>query len=131
VKSHRRALVLAALAAATCLSGCGGDAGAPALNASPTGEPNPPIDTVEVQAVKVAPQVLQLFAIGDSRQLSVDVLPTNATDKTVVWESTDPTVASVDAAGVVTAKAAGIGVFVTAYSRDRLHQASVNVSVLP
>lgn len=86
---------------------------------------------VSVAAVKVTPQVIQFVAIGETRQLSGEVLPRNATDQAIVWESTDPTVATVDGTGLVTAKAAGAGVFVTAYSHDGGFQASANVSVNP
>jgi uncharacterized protein YjdB len=84
-----------------------------------------------VQGVKVTPQVLQFLAIGETRRVSVTVAPSNATDQAIVWESTDSSVASVDSLGVVTARAAGDGIFITAYTHDGLHQASVTVSVLP
>lgn len=44
---------------------------------------------------------------GDKLQLSATVLPQTAADKTVTWESSDRTVASVDSKGVVTAVSAG------------------------
>jgi uncharacterized protein YjdB len=51
------------------------------------------------------------------------------TDQTISWESTDSTVTSVDANGVVTAKAAGSGVFITVTTHDGRHEASANASV--
>jgi uncharacterized protein YjdB len=87
--------------------------------------------TVAVTAVKVTPQVFQLAAIGATQQLVATVGPVDATNRTIIWESTDPTIASVDSAGRVTARAIGSGVFITAYSHDRQHQASANVSVNP
>lgn len=98
---------------------------------SQTNDPGPSTNTVSVQGVRVTPQVLQLSAIGETRQLSATVSPTNATDQAVTWESTDPTVATVDATGRVTAKAVGFGVFITVFTHDGRHQASVNVSVIP
>jgi uncharacterized protein YjdB len=100
-------------------------------NPAQPGEPDPPANTVSVQAVRVTPQAVQFLAIGETRQLVATVFPTNATDQAVTWESSDPSVASVNATGLVTAKAAGVGVFVTAYTRDGGHQASVNVGVNP
>lgn len=44
---------------------------------------------------------------GDTLQLHATVLPENATNKNVIWESSDTTVASVDATGKVTAINAG------------------------
>ena len=86
---------------------------------------------VPVEGVKVTPQVIQFPAIGETRQLVATISPANATDRAVVWASTDSAVASVDAVGLVTAKAAGSGVFITVYTHDGGHQASANVSVNP
>jgi uncharacterized protein YjdB len=85
---------------------------------------------VTVQGVKVTPQVVQLN-VGQTRLLVATLAPTNATDQVVAWESSDTTIASVSAAGVVAAKAPGAGVFVTAFTHDGGFQASVNVSVNP
>ena len=102
------------------LSGCGNPS-----------EPGAAGTVVPVQGVKVTPQVVQLWAIGETKQLVAAVTPANATDMAIIWESSDSTVASVPPGGLVAAKAAGTGVFVTAYTHDGHHQASVNVSVTP
>lgn len=94
------------------------------------GTPVPP-DVVSVQAVRVTPLVIQFDAIGETRQLTATVSPANATDQAITWESTNSGVATVDATGLVTAQAAGAGVFITAYTHDGRHEASVNVSVNP
>jgi uncharacterized protein YjdB len=98
-------------------------------NPSEIGNREPSTNVVPVQGVKVTPQVIQFPAIGETRQVSAEVFPANATDRGIVWESTDPTVATVDAVGLVTAMAPGWGVFITAYTHDGGHQASVNVMV--
>lgn len=104
--------------------------GAPAC--SGPGEPSePPPAIVPVQGVRVTPQAVQFSRIGETRQLVATVSPVDATDQAVTWESTDSSVASVDAAGLVTARAAGFGVFITAYTHDGRHEATVNVSVIP
>ena len=100
------------------------------LTASACGDPSQPAD-VAVQGVKVTPQVVQFTAIGDTTRLLATVAPTNATDQAVSWESTDPAVASVDPAGLVTAMGTGSGVFITVVTHDGGHQASANVSVIP
>lgn len=111
-----RATLLLLLATAAC-----GDSGP---MADPSGT------NVPVQGVKVTPQVVQLLAIGETRQIVATIAPANATDQAITWESSDPDVASVDPAGLVTAKAAGAGVFITAYTHDGHHEASVNVTVI-
>jgi len=88
-----------------------------------------PAPTVEVTGIKVSPQSVQLQAIGETKQLTATIAPLDATDRTVIWESSDSTIASVNAGGLVTAKKVGAGVFVTAYAAGRKFQASVNVSV--
>ena len=100
-------------------------------NPGEPGDPDPSPSPVPVQAVKVTPQVIQLLAIGETKQLVATVSPANATDQAIVWESTNSSVASVDALGLVTANAGGSGIFITAYTHDGHHQASVNVSVSP
>jgi uncharacterized protein YjdB len=94
-------------------------------------DPDPPGIIVPVRAVKLVPQSVHLFAIGESSQLVVTVAPTNATDKAVTWESTDTSVVAVSPTGVVTAMAVGSGVFITAITHDGHYQASANVSVVP
>jgi uncharacterized protein YjdB len=93
--------------------------------------PEPSPSVVRVQGVTVTPQVIQFLAIGETRQLAARIAPLNATDQTIAWESSDSTVATVDSTGRVTARGAGVGVFITAFTRDGRHEASANVSVLP
>jgi uncharacterized protein YjdB len=84
-----------------------------------------------VQGVKVTPQVVQLLAVGDTARLLATVMPANATDLAIAWESTDSSVVSVSATGLVTGRSVGTGVFITVITHDGSHQASVNVSVGP
>ena len=62
--------------------------------------------TVEVTGVALAPSALSL-TVGDTSQLVPVVLPTNASDKSVTFSSSDDTVATVDETGLVTAAGAG------------------------
>jgi len=91
----------------------------------------PGADPVSVEAVKLTPQSVVMVAIGETRQLSATVTPDDATDKAVAWESSDASVATVDAGGLVTAKAVGAGVFITVVTHDGHRQASANVTVDP
>ena len=90
-----------------------------------------PAEPVAVDGVRLTPQSIQLTAIGATQQIVATISPANATDRALTWESTDSTVASVDASGLVTARGAGVGIFITAITRDGNHQSSVNVSVVP
>ena len=71
---------------------------------------------VAVSSVSVSPSSVSL-SVGGSRQLSAVVSPGNASDKSVSWSSSDPSVASVSSDGVVKALKAG-GATVTAVSSN-------------
>ncbi len=60
--------------------------------------------------------------------LSATVLPSNATNKAVTWSSSDPTIASVDASGKVTAKKVGT-VIITVTTVDGAKTATCKVKV--
>ena len=65
--------------------------------------------------------------IGDDFKLTATVLPPNTTDKTVVWSSSDTSVAKVDAEGLVTAIGAGNAVITaTCGSASATCQVTVN-----
>lgn len=86
---------------------------------------------IEVKEVPVSdiriPSSLTLDR-SKSKQLSATILPANASDKSVSWESDNPAVASVDKNGVVKAKSRGTAV-ITATSANSL-QAKCTVTVL-
>jgi uncharacterized protein YjdB len=84
---------------------------------------------VAVTGVKVTPQTVQIATIGGTTQLVATVAPLDAGDRAVRWESTDPSIATVDSLGRVSAHAAGAGVFITAITHDGHFQSSANVSV--
>lgn len=66
--------------------------------------------------------------VDDSRTLTATVLPENCTDKSVVWESSNEQVATVDANGKVIAKAEG-QCQIIAYSADCSVKAECAVTV--
>lgn len=79
-----------------------------------------------VESVTVEPAQISLKS-GEQKQLTATVLPEDAEDKTVTWESSDENVATVDDNGTVTAVAAGEAI-ITAKSADK--QGTCEVSVL-
>jgi uncharacterized protein YjdB len=89
----------------------------------------PYASSVAVQGVRVTPQSVQLTAIGETKVLSATITPLDASDRSLTWESSDPTIVAVDANGRLTAKAVGAGVFVTAFTHDGHFQASAVVGV--
>ncbi|MBR5338170.1 MAG: Ig-like domain-containing protein [Lachnospiraceae bacterium] len=75
--------------------------------------------TVPVSSVKMEPYgtLTGKFKAGDTAQFSVEVSPSNATNKAVDWDSTDPTVADVDDNGLVTFNGVG-DCLITATAKD-------------
>ena len=68
--------------------------------------PVPPLPPVPVTGVSVAP-TSALLAVNATQQLTPTVAPANATNQNVTWSSSNPTVATVSSAGLVTAASAG------------------------
>ena len=67
---------------------------------------------------------------GEYLQLTVTVLPSNATNKNVIWSSSDITKASIDSNGVVHALASG-SVTITAVSQENSEKkGSINLDIL-
>jgi len=65
--------------------------------------------TVNITGITINKTVASMTVGGDELTLTATVAPTNATNKTVTWTSSDENVATV-ANGVVTAKAAGTAI---------------------
>lgn len=61
---------------------------------------------VSVTQVTISPTSANM-TVGDTKQFSVKIDPANATNQEVSWSSSDPSVASIDSKGLVTAKAEG------------------------
>ena len=80
---------------------------------------------VAVSSVSVSPSSAEL-TIGKTLQLSASVLPADATDKSVSWASSAPSVATVSASGLVTAVAEGV-VTITAKAGDKEGRCQVTV----
>jgi len=68
---------------------------------------------------------------GDTDNLSADVTPSNATYKTVLWNSSNPNVASVDNTGKVTAKGSGTATITASTVEGTATPATCAVTVTP
>lgn len=86
----------------------------------------PPV--VHVTGVRLNETELQLL-IGDTEQLEATVEPTDATNKAVTWKSSNETVATVDADGLVTCLAEG-STTITVTTVDGGYGATCSVKVL-
>lgn len=91
------------------------------------------IGTLEAPSVAVTGITLDKtqasINVGETVTLAATVTPDNATNKTVTWTSSDSTVATVDANGVVTGvKAQDAAVTITAKAGDKTATCTVTVS---
>jgi len=88
-------------------------------------EMQPQTETIAVESVTLNEETLSL-EVGGTSTLEAAIMPEEATDKTVTWESSDPTVATVTD-GTVTAVAAGEAV-ITATSGEASDSCTVTVA---
>lgn len=83
--------------------------------------------TVAVTGVSVSPTSASL-AVGGTQQLTATVSPADATNKTVSWSSSNTSVATVNAGGLVTGVAAGSAT-ITVTTQDGARTASSAITV--
>ena len=83
-------------------------------------------DDVAVTSVSVSPTSLSL-TVGDTGELTATVSPSNATDKTLTWKSSNTSVATV-INGTVTAKAAGTATITATSNNGKVATATVKVT---
>lgn len=80
----------------------------PPVEATPPSENTPPAGKPSVEVTEVSlPVTSTVLHIGDTYQIQADVVPANATDKTLIYQSSDASVASVSGTGEIKAKKAG------------------------
>lgn len=81
--------------------------------------------TIAVTEVKITSTVTEVTA-GETITLTAEVLPADATDKTVTWSSSDTAIATVDSTGKVTGVAAGTAT-ITAKAGEKTNAVDVTV----
>ena len=57
------------------------------------------------------------MVVGETQELNVSIVPNNATNKSIIWSSSDDSIASVDSTGLITGLAVGSAV-ITAVAED-------------
>ncbi len=88
----------------------------------------PPAGVVPT-SITLDPSGSAFVKIGDTLQITASVQPSDASDKTVSWTSSDPAVASVDANGLVTAVSEGTAVITVTSNANPSVTAQISVTV--
>jgi uncharacterized protein (TIGR02145 family) len=84
-----------------------------------------------VTSVSVTPATLSFGAANQTAQLTATVLPANATNQALTWSSSATDVATVSAAGLITAKAAGTAtITVTTVDGSKTATCAVTVAMI-
>ncbi len=86
-------------------------------------------DYIPVENISVSPDEWSMN-IGDTKSLTVTVLPSNATNQSITWSSDDISVATVSG-GVVTAVSDGTAIITATSVADGTKTAACTVTVLP
>ncbi len=84
-------------------------------------------DVIPVKGITLDKEIIEM-AVGSSCRLYATITPSDATDKTIIWDSSDETIAIVSSSGVIAALKEG-DVTITAYSSDRKKSASCGVFI--
>lgn len=109
----------------------GGESSTYVLNVVKDVEPGPEPEPVPVTGVNLNKTNLEL-EVGASEQLMATITPADATNKSVTWSSSDPSVATVDASGNVKAVNAGTAtITVTTADGGKTAACAVTVTAAP
>ena len=65
------------------------------------------VGTVPVTSISIIPTGIQYMNISETLTLTASILPSNAVDKTVIWFSSNPAIATVNQTGIVVAVGPG------------------------
>ncbi|WP_396637176.1 Ig-like domain-containing protein [Maribacter sp. R77961] len=84
---------------------------------------------IPVTGININPEAANLI-IGETINLSANVIPQNATNTQITWSSSDNTIATVDANGVVLAQAPGVAT-ISAITADGAFEDTSNITVEP
>ena len=82
--------------------------------------------TVEVTEIQIEEKIEDM-EIGESQKLTVTIIPNNATDKNVTWQSSDESIATVDSTGEIIAKKSGVVSITATTTNGKTNTITINV----
>ena len=82
--------------------------------------------TIAVTEIQIEEKIEDM-KIGENEKLTAIITPSNATDKNVIWQSSDESIATVDSTGEVTAKKSGVVTITATTSNGKSSTITINV----
>ena len=84
-------------------------------------------DNIDVKEIKLTPNE-SVVKTGSTTQVIAEIIPDNATNRDLIWESSDPSIATVDGNGIVKGLKSGT-VTITAKTKDGKVLASTTITI--
>jgi len=85
------------------------------------------LNFVNIASITPSINLINMFSNGTTQQINITVLPANATNKTILWTSSNNTIATVSSTGLITSRKNG-SCTITAKTTDGTNKI-VNISV--
>ena len=82
--------------------------------------------TIEVTEIQIQEKIEDM-EIGENEKLTATITPNNATDKNIIWQSSDESIETVDTTGDVTARNAGVVSITATTSNGKSSMITINV----
>lgn len=82
--------------------------------------------TIEVTEIQIQEKIEDM-EIGENKKLTATITPNNATDKNIIWKSSDDSIATVDSTGEVAAKKTGVVSITATTSNGKSSMITINV----
>ena len=86
----------------------------------------PSSSTINAESIKINENIEELN-IGESKQLTANILPSNTTDKKVIWKSSDESIVTITETGKITAKRTGIAKITASTSNGKMDSIQIYV----
>ena len=80
-------------------------------------------NTIEAESIKINDTVKEI-KVGDSKQLSANILPEDTTDKEIIWETSDENVIKISSTGEITAIGEGRAYITASTSNKKINSSS-------
>ena len=99
----------------------------PSSSSSSSGKTTTSIpSTIAVTEIQIEEKIEDM-EIGENEKLTATIIPSNATDKNITWQSSDESIATVDSTGEVTAKKCGTVTITATTSNGKSSTITINV----